>query len=293
LNRRHALIPFVVICALAACVNPQPAPAQTQSISSLHKQAKEGNAEAQYELAKDYYTGTGVPKDSKQGLEWLRKSAGQGHPGAEFALAILYRKGELKDPKQGLEWLRKSAEHRNSAAEYELALIYLKGEQNASRDPKQALELLRRSAGQNNASAEYELGCMFRDGRDGVSKNPQEAALWFRKAARQQNEPAQSSLAQMLKKGAISKQEANWKAPDPVIKSPEKVIDAKTEKSKAFSLAEVEKGLQGGITCKRMATLVEKFKVDFVLNADSRQRLGKEGADENLLTTISASKRPL
>jgi TPR repeat protein len=293
MNFRHPLVCFVLLCAIAACVHLPPAAAQTQNIATLHKQAKEGNAEAQYELAKAYYTGTGVPKDSKQGLEWLRKSANQGHSGAEFALAILYRKGELKDPKQGLEWLTKSAGHGNSAAEYELALVYLKGEQNIARDPKQALEWLRKSASQNNAASQYQLGCMFRDGQDGVSRNPHEAALWFRKAARQQNDAAQSDLTQMLKKGVISKQEANWKAPEPLTKAPEPVTQAKTEKSKPFSLVEVEKGLQGGITCKRMASLVDKFKVDFSLNDDMRQRLGKEGADDNLLATISASKRPL
>lgn len=258
MNVRHPLVNVVLMSAVAAALVFPFVSAQTQDFGALHKQAKEGNAEAQYELAKTYYTGSGVPKDSRQGLEWLRKSADQGHPGAEFALAVLYRKGELKDPKQGLVWLRKSAAH-------------------------------------NNAAAEYELGSLFRDGEGRVSKNPHEAALWLRKAARQKNEAAQNGLEQMFKKGTISRQEANWKVPELVTKIPEPVIeakaDAKTESSKPFSLLEVEKGLEGGITCKRLATLVDKFKVDFSLSDDIRQRLSKEGADENLLTTISASRR--
>ncbi|MGB8580080.1 MAG: tetratricopeptide repeat protein [Candidatus Sulfotelmatobacter sp.] len=264
MNVRHSLANLVLISAVAAALACGLVSSQTQNFPALHKQAKEGNAEAQYELAKDYYTGTGVPKDSKQGLEWLRKSADQGHPGAEFALAVLYRKGELKDPKQGLVWLQKSAAH-------------------------------------NNAAAEYELGCLFRDGEGGVSRNPHEAALWLRKAARQKNELAQNGLERMLKKGTISRQEANWRAPDLVAKNTEPVIqaksepqpDPKTENAKPFSLLEVEKGLQGGITCKRLATLVGKFKVDFSLSDDMRQRLSKAGADDNLLATISASRRPL
>jgi TPR repeat protein len=255
MNLRHPLVYFVLICAMAASLRP-PATAQSQNISSLRKQAKEGNAESQYELAKDYYTGTGVSKDSKQGLEWLRKAAAQGHPGAEFALSVLYRKGELNDPKQGLEWLRKSAAH-------------------------------------NNAPAEYELACLFRDGQGGVSRNLHEAAGWFRKAAQQQNEPAQNALAQLLRNGSISRQEANWKSSEPVIKPPQPVLEAKSDKPKPFSLLEVEKGLQGGITCKRLAVLVDKFKVDFSLNDALRQRLNKDGADDNLLATISASRRPL
>jgi TPR repeat protein len=251
MNIRFPLVGCVLVCAAALAL--WPAAAQNQNISALRKQAKEGNAESQYELAKDYYTGTGVPKDSKQGLEWLRKSADQGHSGAEFALSVLYRKGELKDPKAGLEWLRKSAGH-------------------------------------GYAAAEYQLGAIFRDGEDGVSKNPHEAALWFRKAARQQNEPAQTELAQMLRKGAISKQEANWKASESIVKPREPVTEAKADKPKPFSFAELEKGLQGGITCKRLATLVDQFKVDFTLSADIRDRLGKAGADDNLLAIISSSK---
>jgi TPR repeat protein len=190
-------------------------PVRAQDIGSIQRRAEAGNAEAQYELAKAYYTGAGVAKNSKQGLEWLRKSASQGHAGAEFALAVMYQKGEQS-----------------------------------------------------------------------VAQNPHEAALWFRKAARQQNKSAQTNLSQMLAEGVISQQEANWREPQPTVK-------AATGKPNAFSLADVEKGLQGGITCKRLAALVGKFKVDFTLTANVRQRLDKEGANDELLTAISVSKRSL
>ena len=290
MNSRHIIVALVLVCAIAAGVNLSTASVQTQDVASLRKQAKEGNAEAQYELAKAYYVGKDVPKDEKQGLEWLRKSASQGHPGAEFALAVLYRD---KDPKQGLDWLRKSAGHGLAKAEYQLAVVYIKGEQGVTRDPKQGLDWLRKSASQDFVTADYQLGTMFRDGQGGVSKNPHEAALWFRKAARQEDVQAQGSLTDLLRKSAISKQEANWKAPDSVAKPPEPVTEARTEGPKPFSLAEVEKGLQGGITCKRLSVLVDKYKVDFAVTAEIRQRLGKDGADDNLLATISASKRSL
>ena len=60
-----------------------------------------------------------------------------------------------------------------------------------------------------------------------------------------------------------------------------------------FSLAEVETGITGGITSKRMATLVQQFGVDFKLSSVTRKRLTDEGADDNLLTTISAASRNL
>jgi TPR repeat protein len=261
MNFRHFMVLFVLFSVLWAGVHFQPATAQTQNIASLQKQAKEGNADAQYELAKAYLSGTGVPKDSKQGVDWLRKAANLGNPAAELALAIMYRDGR---------------------------------EQNIPKDPKQGLVWLWKSAGQNYAPAEYNLATLYRRGdkETGVLRKPHDAATWFRKAARQQGLNSQTSLQEMLQEGLISKQEANWKAPEPLPKPAEQVIAARTENPKPFSLLEVEKGLQGGITCKRLATLVDKFKVDFSLSVDLRQRLGKDGADDNLLATISASKGP-
>ncbi len=271
MNLRQIALRFVLLCIIAGFLNLPSVIAQAPNIATLHKQAKEGNAEAQYELAKAYLSGTGVPKDSKQGVDWLRKAANLEHPAAELALAIMYMEGEQyipKDPKQGLEWLRKSAAQGYGPAEYNLGSLYRRG-----------------------------------DEATGIPKKPHEAANWFRKAARQQGANSQTSLQEMLQQGLISRQEANWQSPEPVIKTPPpaieaktveaKMIEAKTDKPKPFSLAEVEKGLQGGITCKRLSVLVDKFKVDFSLNAGLRQRLGKEGADDALLATISASKRSL
>jgi TPR repeat protein len=276
MNLRPIAFHFVLLCIIAGCLTLPSVVAQAPNIAALHKQAKEGNAEAQYELAKAYLSGTGVPKDSKQGVDWLRKAANLEHPAAELALAIMYMEGEQyipKDPKQGLEWLRKSAAQGYGPAEYNLGSLYRRG-----------------------------------DEPTGIPKKPHEAANWLRKAARQQGANSQTSLQEMLQQGLISRQEANWQSPEPVTKIPSpaveaktteaktieaKTTEAKTDKPKPFSLAEVEKGLQGGITCKRMSVLVDKFKVDFSLNADLRQRLGKEGADDALLATISASKRSL
>ncbi len=255
------LIPLclLLLCAIAGCLAAASIP-QEPNIATLHKQAKEGNAEAQFELAKAYLSGNGIAKDSKQGVEWLRKAAALDHPGAELALAILYMNGGAqyvpKDPKQGLEWLRKSAAQDYGPAEYNLGSLYRRG-----------------------------------DAATGIPQKPQEAANWFRKAARQQGVNSQTSLQEMLQEKLISRQEADWKAAEPGTKLPAPPIQAKTEKSKAFSLAEIERGLQGGITCKRLSVLVDKYKVDFSLNAGTRDRLSKEGADQNLLTTISTSKR--
>ncbi len=47
------------------------------------KSAAQGNAEAQFYLAKMYLDGDGVDKDESEALKWFRKAAEQGHAGAK------------------------------------------------------------------------------------------------------------------------------------------------------------------------------------------------------------------
>jgi len=206
------LIRLVVASALAVTA----VLAQAQNIADLLHKAQAGDAKAQYDLADAYSEGKGIPKDPKQGLIWLRKSASQGYVGAEATLGYMYQKGIEIEP------------------------------------------------------------------------DPHEAANWYRKAARQNNAKAQTHLSEMVAQGLISNKEADWAAPEPV-----KEVTKEVKKSgpAPFSLAEVETGLSGGITNKRMATLVTTFGVDFKLGAGTRKRLADEGADDNLLATIVASKR--
>jgi hypothetical protein len=213
MNHQLQLIRLVATCAIAATsVLAQVQLAQAQSIADLMHKAQAGEAKAQYELADAYFEGKGIPKDPKQGLTWLRKSAAQGYVGAEATLGYMYQKGIEIPP------------------------------------------------------------------------DPQEAANWYRKAARQNNTKSQAHLSEMLGQGLISKKEADWTAPEPV-------KEVKKSAPPPFSLGEVESGLSGGITNKRMATLVSTFGVDFKLGAITRKRLADEGADDNLLATIAAAKR--
>jgi len=265
----------IFIVGLVMIVDQCMKPAQAQDTSALQNQASQGNAESQYQLAKAYFSGTGVTKNSKQGVEWLRRAANLEHPGAQLALSRLYLTGlgqEIpRDAKQAVDWLRRSAEHGYAPAEHDLAVLYRDGNVDA-----------------------------------GVPLKPHEAATWFRKAARQPGSvQSQADLAEMLQKGQISKQEADWRAPEFSSTKPNrdaqnkdaqnKQLQSKASQSKAapFSVAEIEIGLTGGITPKRLTTLVQQFGVDFQLSSDTRKRLADRGADDGLLATIAASRRSL
>lgn len=216
--RQLQLIRLVAACAMTvASVLAHVQLGQAQSIADLLHKAQAGDAKSQYELADAYFEGRGMAMDPKQGLVWLRKSAGQGYGGAEATLGFFFQKGF----------------YQNGVA---------------------------------------------------IAPDAQEAANWYRKAARQNITKAQTHLSEMLSQGLISQKEADWVTPEPV-------KEVKKSGPAPFSLAEVETGLSGGITNKRMATLVSTFGVDFKLGAATKTRLAQEGADDNLLATIAAAKR--
>ena len=55
-------------------------------ITQLQREAREGDPDAQYELAYLYENGLGVPKDETRALELYQQAADQGHPVAQANL---------------------------------------------------------------------------------------------------------------------------------------------------------------------------------------------------------------
>ena len=73
----------------------------------LLERAQAGDAEAQYDLAKNLETGRiGLKRDLAQAEHWYRAAAEQGDPFAQAGLAILYQfgKGVKADPVEALMW---------------------------------------------------------------------------------------------------------------------------------------------------------------------------------------------
>jgi TPR repeat protein len=207
---------------------------------------------------------------------------------AFFALATAWVSAQTAE----FDALRHKAEAGDAKSQFDLADAYSEGK-GVAKDSTKGMEWLRRSALQGYASAQVVLGYMYQKGIN-TEKDPSEAAKWYRKAAKQSDkdlkhaQTAQTHLSEMLSEGSISAKEADWHASEPsttIAKQP------KTNKPPPFSFSEVETGLSGGITSKRMATLVNTYGVDFSLSASTRKRLTDKGADDSLLATISSSKR--
>ena len=203
---------------------------------------------------------------------------------------------------EGFATLLRKAQSGDAKAQFDLASAYSQGT-GVAKDPAKGIEWLKRSALQGFPGAEVVLGYMYQKGIE-MEADPSEAAKWYKKAARQGDrdpkhaQTAQTHLSEMLSQGLISEKEADWHASEPsapntkpVNTKPEITKPEKTRKAPAFSLAEVETGLKGGITTKRMATLVTTYGVDFPLGESVKKRLTADGADDALLQTIASAKR--
>jgi TPR repeat protein len=212
--------------------------------------------------------------------------------------AALFASAQTRD----FATLLRKAQAGDAKAQFDLASAFSQGD-GVVKDPAKGIEWLKKSALQGYPGAQVVLGYMYQKGIE-MEKDPFEAAKWYKKAARQGDkdpkhaQTARTHLSEMLAQGLISEREADWHTSEPSAtntkppnKKPDVTNSEKTGKAPAFSLAEVETGLKGGITTKRMTTLVTTYGVDFPLSDRAKKRLTDDGADDALLLTIASAKR--
>lgn len=83
--------------------------------------AKDGNAEAQYNLGMMHRAGRGVPRDFNEARKWYRLAAEQGNPLAQFNLGWMYAsgKGVPQDYVQSHMWFNIAIANAGSEAKKE------------------------------------------------------------------------------------------------------------------------------------------------------------------------------
>jgi len=96
-----------------------------QLLKSRHNAANQGDAKAQYQLARAYHKGEGVKKNMNQAVYWYRKAVAQNHSGAQHWLGILYDKGEgvPKETNRATSLYKKAYAQGNSYSAIRLGFI--------------------------------------------------------------------------------------------------------------------------------------------------------------------------
>ena len=167
---------------------------KSEAVFWYRKAAEQGFAKAQYNLGCCYYNGDGVPVNKSEAVNWYRKAAEQGLAEAQNMLGDCLYNG-LGVPQKIFEaakWYRKAAEQGLADAQLSLALCYSSGE-GVSLSKTDAAKWFRKAAEQGLALAQLNLGYLYLTG-DGVRENKSEGIIWFHKAAEQGDADAQYFL---------------------------------------------------------------------------------------------------
>jgi TPR repeat protein len=187
-----------------------------QAVIWYHKSARQGNANAMYNLGAAYYNGDGVPVNDSFSYAWftLAKEAGsqravEAVQRAESELrplaitdgfkkiAEMYEKGEYlpENQAEAARWWLKAATRGDQDAQAAIAIKLING-QGVPQDLAQGRYWCSEAAKQDNAPAEYCMGYMYQRGL-GVTRDAKQARKWYERAATRGNISAIKTLALM------------------------------------------------------------------------------------------------
>ncbi len=168
--------------------------------------AEEGDAAAQYSLAKLYEKGGGpIERDLTQAVKWYEMAAAQGLPAAQNNLALMYAQGRgvEANAERAAELWRSAAEQDYPWGQYNLGLAYFRGH-GVEIDRTEATAWFRRAADGELAPAQFIMGQLRREGIV-VEKDHGQAQAWYRRAAKQGHLDAMKQ-AQVLEAAGVTAQ---------------------------------------------------------------------------------------
>lgn len=127
----------------------------SSGLTRLLAVAQRGIASAQNCLGEAYGTGTGVKRDDRAALVWIRKAGEQGHAPAQNNLGFIYAQGRgvAQDELQAMNWFRRAAEQGHADALYNLGTLHANGRGGVRQDVVLAYVLFSLAATANNAAA--------------------------------------------------------------------------------------------------------------------------------------------
>lgn len=146
--------------------------------------AERGERLAQFNYATMILRGE-TPGSAEAALAWLVKSATQGYPQAQYALALLYERGSLvaKSLAEATAWFRRAAEQDHVEAQIALGTQYFLG-RGAPRDETEACRWYERAAEGGDAGAQYLAASCYEHGYGDWPRDLDRALAWYVQAAR-------------------------------------------------------------------------------------------------------------
>ncbi len=162
---------------------------------NLLLKAKNGNTEAQYELATQYYKGIGQIQSYSNAFVWYKRAAEKNHLASCYALGTMYEEGKgcTQNIRLAFSYYLQAAERGNELSQLKVAKMFDEGEgviENKSR----AYLWYRICAERGDAFSCRRVGDFYFEG-DVIAKDLIEAKYWYEKAAEQKDIYAMQNLA--------------------------------------------------------------------------------------------------
>ncbi len=162
---------------------------------NLLLKAKNGNTEAQYELATQYYKGIGQIQSYSNAFVWYKRAAEKNHLASCYALGTMYEEGKgcAQNKRLAFSYYIQAAERGNELSQLKVAKMFDEGEgviENKSR----AYLWYRICAERGDAFSCRRVGDFYFDG-EVIGKDFVEAAYWYEKASEQKEIYAMQNLA--------------------------------------------------------------------------------------------------
>ncbi|BDQ34526.1 tetratricopeptide repeat protein [Pseudodesulfovibrio portus] len=173
-------------------------PDMTESLRWLNAAADQKYPEALSTLGLFYLSGHGVEKDEARGFAMITEAAELGYPQAQAYLAFAYGSGTgvKPDTAKFLHWVRLAAENNDPRSQFNLAVLKLTGKL-VDQDVPGARALLESSADQGYTEAQTMLGEFLARGIQG-EPDLVEACKWFAIAGTKGHQRANSLLMSIV-----------------------------------------------------------------------------------------------
>jgi TPR repeat protein len=187
-------------------------------IDRHYELAKEGNAEAQFELAQSYCE---ILNNKSEAFKWFKMSANSNNSEAQMCLGCCYQKGygvEI-DLNKALEWYLASAKSDNVRAMTSIGICYHYG-YGVEKDMIKATDWYRKAANRGYSKAQWRYGIRCENG-DGVEKNNNKAFELYKMAAEQGDSDGQCEVGRCYQYG-IGVEQNNRSAAKYYLKAAEK-----------------------------------------------------------------------
>ena len=164
--------------------------------------AREGDPEAQYQLASCYHSGYGVEENDSLAFVWAKKSAEQNYPAGLYFLAFCYETGKGCSANMGnanslfkkaYEKATLRANDGDPSAQFVLGKIFDQGNGGVKQNQEVAVRWYLRAAEQGYPGAQFNLGNCYQLG-EGVKEDKAQAVYWYRQAALQGDADSQYML---------------------------------------------------------------------------------------------------